>query len=469
MSGLFSKLLNSRLSEVVEAHNLLGEVQNGFRRGRCMADNSFILDSILMKAKHMKQNVHLCYVDISKAYDSVHRGLLWSKLSSLGFSGEFLSCLKALYTGDSVDSVISGISTCPVYLGRGLRQGCSLSPLLFALYIADIGLDLSSSTEGFSFGGLTFSGLLFADDIVLFSRSFTGLERLLSMVKKHCDDLRLVINPSKSKIVTPEDVDQLLLLDADNQVTLSLSKVLSYKYLGTDTTLLMSTTGSKRQHRCIQTAKKYNFACSYVGRTGPDVIDTVLATWSNIAVPSILSGCEMIPFSETTIQAIERIQSQLAKRTLGLPQSTANVCAQTELGLKPFRMILYQHQLAFFIRVMNLPSDRWVKKVMLDHLNGAWVSPYMKYLASIRLKLGILVTPPSIKSSKALLNTWFLHQTNLELQRLSLPCLTPLSAYKRLGYVCENEGAATIAKFRLNNAGLGNRAPRPGRQRTTLC
>ena len=118
---------------------------------------------------------------------------------------------------------------------------------------------------------------------------------------------------------------------------------------------------------------------------------------------------------------------------------------------------------------MNLPSDRWVKKVMLDHLNGAWVSPYMKYLASIRLKLGILVTPPSIKSSKALLNTWFLHQTNLELQRLSLPCLTPLSAYKRLGYVCENEGAATIAKFRLNNAGLGNRAPRPGRQRTTLC
>ena len=73
--------------------------------------------------------------------------------------------------------------------------------------------------------------------------------------------------------------------------------------------------------------KKYNFACFYVGRTGPDVIDTVLATWSNIAVPSILSGCEMIPFSDTTIVAIERIQSQLAKRTLGLPQSTANVCA----------------------------------------------------------------------------------------------------------------------------------------------
>ena len=144
LSGLFSKLLNSRLSEVVEAHNLLGEVQNGFRKSRCMADNSFILDSILMKAKHMKKRVHLCYVDISKAYDSVNRSLLWSKLSSLGFGGDFLGCLKALYTGDSVDSVINGISTSPVYLGRGLRQGCSLSPLLFALYIADMGFDLSS-------------------------------------------------------------------------------------------------------------------------------------------------------------------------------------------------------------------------------------------------------------------------------------------------------------------------------------
>ena len=469
LSGLFSKLLNARLSEVVETHNLLGESQNGFRRGRCMADNSFILDSILMKAKSDKNSLHLCYVDISKAYDSINRSILWAKLASLGFGGEFLGCLKALYCNDSVDSVVNGISTRPVFLRRGLRQGCSLSPLLFALYISEIGSDLAQSNVGYQLGGMIFSGLLFADDIVLISRTFHGLESLVSMVKERCDRLRLVISPSKSNIVTPDDVDHLVLLNERNEVSLSLSKVLSYKYLGTDTTLLMSTTGSKRQRRCVQTAKSYKFACFYVGRTGPDVIDTVLATWSNIAVPSMLSGCEVIPFSEATIQSVERLQSQLAKNALGVPQSTPNICAQTELGLKPFRMLLYQHQLSFYVRVMNLPQGRWVRRVLSAHLDGTWDSPYMSYIAGIRQKLDLLLAPPSIPFLRLHVNSWFLAHTNDSLSDLSLPCVFPLAAFSRARYVCEHDGCAPLAKFKLSNAGLGNRAPRPGRLRTTVC
>lgn len=469
LSGLFSKLLNQRLTEVVETHDLLGESQNGFRKGRRMADNSFILDSILMKAKSDRTSLHLCYVDISKAYDSVNRSILWAKLAAMGFGGDFLGCLKALYYNDSVDSVINGISTRPVFLRRGLRQGCSLSPLLFALYISDIGSDLARSVEGFPLGGLVFSGLLFADDIVLISKTFLGLESLVGMVHRHCDLLKLVISPSKSNIVTPDDIDHLVLLNASNEVTLSLSKVLSYKYLGTETTLLMSTTGSKRQQRCLQTAKRYKFACFYVGRTGPDIIDTVLATWSNIAIPSMLSGCEVIPFTDTTIDSIERIQSQLAKHALGVPQSTPNVCAQTELGLRPFRMLLYQHQLSFYVRMMNLPAGRWVRMVLLAHLDGSWDSPYMAYIAKIRQKLGLLVAPPTIPFLKTHLNSWFLAHTNLVLSSLSLSCVPFLTSFSRARYVCENVGCSTIAQFKFNNASLGNRAPRAGRLRTGVC
>ena len=59
-----------------------------------MAHNSFILDSILMEAKYLKQNVHLCYVDISKAYDSVDREILWDKLEKRGAMGSFSTALK---------------------------------------------------------------------------------------------------------------------------------------------------------------------------------------------------------------------------------------------------------------------------------------------------------------------------------------------------------------------------------------
>ena len=71
--GLYTKLLNSRLTKVVEAHRLLGEVQNGFRRGRSGTDCGFILNTVLWKCSARRKKPHLAFLDIQKAYDSVDR------------------------------------------------------------------------------------------------------------------------------------------------------------------------------------------------------------------------------------------------------------------------------------------------------------------------------------------------------------------------------------------------------------
>ena len=133
-----------RLAEVVEANRLLGEFQNGFRKGRRGADNIFILDTILWKASAQWKKVFLAFIDLSKAYDSVDRTILWAQMEKLGFGGKFLQSLKSMYTGDSITTVVNGLSSREVYLRRGLRQGCSLSPLLFNLYISSIGEDLAA-------------------------------------------------------------------------------------------------------------------------------------------------------------------------------------------------------------------------------------------------------------------------------------------------------------------------------------
>ena len=87
LCGLYSKVLNARLTCVVEEHKLLGEVQNGFRKERGGSDNSFILDTIIWKAKATRSKLFLSFLDISKAYDSVNREILWRKLSSIGIRG----------------------------------------------------------------------------------------------------------------------------------------------------------------------------------------------------------------------------------------------------------------------------------------------------------------------------------------------------------------------------------------------
>ena len=461
LSGFFSKLLNERLIDVVEAHSLLGEAQNGFRKGRCGADNIFVLNTILWKAKAMKEEVHLGFVDISKAYDSVNRDILWKKLEKIGIKGAFLETLKALYSGDSIRCLFNNTKTGPVYLRRGLRQGCSLSPLLFALYISDIGETLSSSTLGFDLDGHPIAGLLFADDIVLISKTSAGLRTLFSLIKSHCDKLLLEINTGegKSEIISPSDEDWDI-LNENGEVALSLRQVLQYKYLGLECFLSPVKTSRMKQEKCIKTANKYKFACLHIGRRGPDMVDATLATWESIAIPSILFGCETTLFSDATIIAIERVQGQIAKNLLGLPQSTANICAQTELGIIPFRLALYKAQLAFYFRVLDMPSKRFAKKAMLEHLGMGWQSPYFKYILDIRKSVNMNFIPPSMRYMKTHLYTWSLSEVNATLTSLSLPYVAPLQRFEKQLYVFEHSHLDTIAQFRLSNAGLGNRYPR---------
>ena len=73
VAALYSKLMNARLTKVVEAHNLLGEMQNGFRRGRSGTDCGFILNTVLWKSSALRKKPHLAFLDIQKAYDSVDR------------------------------------------------------------------------------------------------------------------------------------------------------------------------------------------------------------------------------------------------------------------------------------------------------------------------------------------------------------------------------------------------------------
>jgi hypothetical protein len=104
----------------------------------------------------------MAFLDLQKAYDSVDRPTLWKKLERMGFGGSFLKSLKMMYQDDYVTTEVGGVTTRPVYLGRGLRQGCSLSPMLFALYLAGLGQELTLSTLGVKLFRRYVSAIFFA-------------------------------------------------------------------------------------------------------------------------------------------------------------------------------------------------------------------------------------------------------------------------------------------------------------------
>ena len=223
----------------------------------------------------------------------------------------------------------------------------------------------------------------------------------------------------------------------------------------------------EKQKTSVQTALKYKSSCIHVSKMGPDVVDVVLCTWSNVAVPAILVGCEMIPFCETRIVEIERIQAQIAKFALGISLTCPNICAQTELGLKPFRQLLYERQLNFYFRALYIQENRWVHQALMDHLSGDWPSPYLRHISNIRGLLNMFnpIAAPSLV--KKLTNEYFLAKTNSNIASYS--CLLPLKALTRSPYVCENENSAVISEFKLDCANLGDKKPRHGHVRKPFC
>ena len=448
MCATFSKVMNARLTEVVERHKLLGEVQNGFRKDRSCADSAFILNSVLWKSIAKKKKINLAFLDLAKAYDSVCRETLWKKLARMGFGGQFLEAIKSLYKGDFVTCEANGVSSKPVYLGRGLRQGCSLSPILFALYVMDMSKDLHESGLGVKLHKICISCLFFADDIVLVARDSDGLRVLLDIVQRHCVELDMKLSVSKSKVMSnTQDVWELF---SGNEVIGTLDKVLQFKYLGVETKLSPSKAALVMMERAKTLASSYMKACVGIAYDGPDIVDLALALWMNIAMPAVLYGCEVIPFSKGTIEGIERCQSSVGKFTLGLPKNAPNISTTTLLGVKSFKELLYSAQLRYLARLFKQDSRRWSKDAFLDHLHGEWASPYIKYMGEIRFELGLLRWPRSRREIENVLNHHFLSVNNEQIERLSLPALEPLAKRARMEHINESENSQVGFKFCLN-------------------
>ena len=442
MSGVYSKLLNLRLTSVVEAHNLLGEIQHGFRKGRSGAESSFIMNTILWQETAKRKNVHMAFLDLVKAYDSVDRDKLWRILGGLGCGGKFLDSLKKMYEGDYIVAEVNGVSTAPVYLRRGLRQGCSLSPMLFALYISGLGQDLMMARQGVKLFNFTISALFFADDIVLIARTAEGLRELLEIVQRHCADLKMSLSVAKSKVIS-SSTDVWAMFDGE-EVVGCLEKVHQFKYLGVETTQTPAGGALAMRRRAELMARRYKGACLRVSRAGPDLVEMALCTWCNIAIPSILFGCESVPFTTTFINNVERMQCSVAKDMLRLDACTPNVVAQAILGVKSFKEVAISTQLKFFLRVFKQESSRWSKDAMSAHFQGTWRSPYIAYIEGLKREVGMTRGPVSARQISLVVERHCLQLTNDKIFAMGLPALDILDNLVLRDHVNESDSSQVM-------------------------
>ena len=196
----FCKILNNRITEFLQGNNILHEEQNGFRTTRSCQDHISSLYLIEIR-KLNNLDTYTCFVDFKKAFDSIPRDLLWQKLSKIGIRGKLLTSLKALYTNLYSSVKIKNKLSPPFEVGRGVKQGCTLTPILFNIFTNDLIGRLKKAAEGIKIRDCKVNTLLFADDLVLIAENPTMLQKLLDALKEWCLDNGMSINPNKTKIM----------------------------------------------------------------------------------------------------------------------------------------------------------------------------------------------------------------------------------------------------------------------------
>ena len=142
-------------------------------------------------------------VRFQKAYDSVWHDGLFSQLERLNIRGNFLAIIKDMYKNSHCAVKIQNKVTNFFKCEKGVRQGCPLSPILFNIFINTLALDLdNSSTDSLELpNGSRISCLMYADDVILISKSPEGLQNLLDSVSTFCNKWKMTVNPTKSKCI----------------------------------------------------------------------------------------------------------------------------------------------------------------------------------------------------------------------------------------------------------------------------
>ena len=129
-------ILQARFQQYVNRE--LPDVRAAFRKGRGTRDQVANIHWIMKKGREIQKNIYFCFIDYAKAFDCVDHNKMWQILKEMGIPDHLTCLLRNLYAGQEA-TVRTGHGTIDWFqIGKGVRQGCILSPCLFNLYAESI-------------------------------------------------------------------------------------------------------------------------------------------------------------------------------------------------------------------------------------------------------------------------------------------------------------------------------------------
>jgi hypothetical protein len=229
-SKIMLKVLKKRLE--TKADEFISKNQFGFRKGCGTRDAIGVMRVLCERTlERQKKDLFICFVDFEKAFDRVNWVKLMEALKNLKVDWKDRRMIGELYMKQSAVVRVAGGESQPSVIGRGVRQGCPLSPILFSIY-AEVMMKeaMDGVRDGVIVGGKSVNDVRFADDQGMVSNTERGLQRIMNRLNEAAKkfDMRINVKKTKTMIVSKKENMKVNIM-VDGQ---SVEQVVKFKYLG---------------------------------------------------------------------------------------------------------------------------------------------------------------------------------------------------------------------------------------------
>ena len=391
---LVGRVLQSRLQRLAE--KVLPESQCGFRRGRSCTDGTFCIRQLVEKFYEHRQKGYLVFVDLRKAYDSVPRPALAACLLKLGVPEELTELILQFHCGMEAEVRVGAEVSGSFPVENGLRQGCTMAPVLFNLFFGvvmmcwrdamrqastDSGISLSYNINGqlYSRAKGTLQVQLhdfeFADDAVLLSMSRAEAEQSLQTFHRVASSFGLSVSSSKTQFmvvgvgISPEDR---MPMDMGGD---SISYVESFVYLGS--LITPDTRSSPDIQRRIANAAKA-FGCLLpVFRDTSLTVATKRHLYTACVLSVLLYGAESWAPLRHDLDLLDNFHHRCIRSILCVSrrqqweEKISSATLRARWGdTTPVSDLVRRRRLEWLGHVARMPADRAPVQILFGRLSG---------------------------------------------------------------------------------------------------
>ena len=312
-----------------------------------------------------RKNTYACFVDFSKAFDSVDRTLLLVKLQTLGIPSSFCR-MYATLLNNSKSVIRSGSTLSPPFSSdKGVPQGDPSSPLLFNLFVSDLPDSLAHTPP--SLNNTEIPYIQYADDLVLLADSPEDLQIAIDSLSLYCQENHLKTNSEKTKclIFHKGRLPNLSFLLQNSELQI----VSEFKYLGFTFTPQLSFS----KHISAITKKAHS-------RIG-SLFFALPLKHLPLSLALKVFGCYILPLyryglplwlgncSKASIDSVDAVFTLFLKRYLGVPKFANISITHFLCGTTPLSHYLKSISLSTLGSISFPPSLSGYKLKLMDSLS----------------------------------------------------------------------------------------------------